>query len=87
MGQFAPSDLVRQAVDVEAAGFAAWFLVADEDEAALDGARKAAPERVREIEKMGPTVVCLQNASGSDPHAALQVYGEQVLPRLRGTRA
>jgi coenzyme F420-dependent glucose-6-phosphate dehydrogenase len=106
------------------------FSWADEDEAALDGARvwKAAQpgeyfsedwhdpaemhaqaaaeisdeqfcqsyiissdpdehaERVREIEKMGPTVVCLQNASGSDPHAALQVYGDKVLPRLRGTR-
>jgi coenzyme F420-dependent glucose-6-phosphate dehydrogenase len=44
-------------------------------------------ERVREIEKMGPTVVCLQNASGADPHAALGVYGEKVLPALRGVRA
>jgi coenzyme F420-dependent glucose-6-phosphate dehydrogenase len=44
-------------------------------------------ERVREIEEMGPTVVCLQNASGADPHAALRVYGEKVLPALRGVRA
>jgi coenzyme F420-dependent glucose-6-phosphate dehydrogenase len=43
-------------------------------------------DRVREIEKMGPTVVCLQNASGSDPHTALQAYGDRVLPLLRGTR-
>ena len=41
-------------------------------------------ERVREIERMGATVVCLQNASGADPHAALRVYGEKVLPALRG---
>jgi coenzyme F420-dependent glucose-6-phosphate dehydrogenase len=43
-------------------------------------------ERVREIEKMEPTVVCLQNASGADPLGALRVYGEKVLPALRGAR-
>src|SRR5215207_2276465 len=43
-------------------------------------------ERIREVEKLGPTVVCLQNASGADPHAALRVYGERVLPTLRGVR-
>ena len=43
-------------------------------------------ERIRQIEQMGATVVCLQNASGADPHAALRVYGEKVLPALRGAR-
>jgi coenzyme F420-dependent glucose-6-phosphate dehydrogenase len=43
-------------------------------------------ERVREIEEMGPTVVCLQNASGAAPLDALRVYGEKVLPALRGAR-
>jgi coenzyme F420-dependent glucose-6-phosphate dehydrogenase len=41
-------------------------------------------ERIREVEQMGATVVCLQNASGVDPHAAFGFYGEQVLPALRG---
>jgi coenzyme F420-dependent glucose-6-phosphate dehydrogenase len=41
-------------------------------------------ERIREIERIGATVVCLQNASGADPHGALRVYGEKVLPALRG---
>jgi len=41
-------------------------------------------DRVREIERLGATVVCLQNGSGADPHGALRVYGEQVLPTLRG---
>jgi coenzyme F420-dependent glucose-6-phosphate dehydrogenase len=41
-------------------------------------------ERIREIEKLGATVVCLQNASGADPRGALRVYGEKVLPALRG---
>jgi alkanesulfonate monooxygenase SsuD/methylene tetrahydromethanopterin reductase-like flavin-dependent oxidoreductase (luciferase family) len=41
-------------------------------------------DRIREIERMGPTTICLQNGSGADPHAALRVYGEKVLPALRG---
>ena len=41
-------------------------------------------ERVREIERLGATVVCLQNASGAAPEDALRVYGERVLPTLRG---
>jgi coenzyme F420-dependent glucose-6-phosphate dehydrogenase len=43
-------------------------------------------ERVREIEAMGATVVCLQNGSGADPLGALRVYGERVLPALKGAR-
>lgn len=43
-------------------------------------------ERVREIEKLGPTIVCLQNGSGANPEGALRVYGEKVLPALRGVR-
>jgi len=43
-------------------------------------------ERIREVEKLGATVVCLQNASGANPHRALEVYGEKVLPALRGAR-
>ncbi len=41
-------------------------------------------ERVREVERLGATVVCLQNGSGAAPE--LRVYGEQVLPALRGAR-
>src|SRR5215208_6369903 len=44
-------------------------------------------ERVREIERLGATVVCLQNGSGAAPEQALRVYGDQVLPALRGTPA
>ena len=40
-------------------------------------------ERVREIERMGATIVCLQNASGYDPIAGMRFYGERVLPALR----
>ena len=44
-------------------------------------------DRIREIEQMGATVVCLQNGSGADPHGALETYGEKVLPALQGARA
>jgi coenzyme F420-dependent glucose-6-phosphate dehydrogenase len=43
-------------------------------------------DRIREVERLGATVVCIQNASGADPERALAVYGERVLPALRGTR-
>jgi coenzyme F420-dependent glucose-6-phosphate dehydrogenase len=40
-------------------------------------------ERVREVEKLGATTVALMNNSGTDPHRAIQVYADSVLPRLR----
>ena len=43
-------------------------------------------ERLRELEQLGATVVVLQNNSGADPIRAIEVYGEQVLPALRGSR-
>jgi len=43
-------------------------------------------DRIREIERLGATIVCIQNASGADPERALTVYGERVLPALRGAR-
>jgi coenzyme F420-dependent glucose-6-phosphate dehydrogenase len=39
-------------------------------------------ERIREIEQLGATVVCLQNGSGAAPEQALEVYGNSVLPAL-----
>jgi coenzyme F420-dependent glucose-6-phosphate dehydrogenase len=43
-------------------------------------------ERIREVERLGATVVCLQNGSGADPVGALRTYGDQVLPALKGAR-
>jgi coenzyme F420-dependent glucose-6-phosphate dehydrogenase len=40
-------------------------------------------ERVRQIEELGATTVALMNNSGVDPLAAIEVYGREVLPRLR----
>jgi coenzyme F420-dependent glucose-6-phosphate dehydrogenase len=44
-------------------------------------------ERIREVERLGATIVCLQNASGADPLGALRTYGERVLPALTGVAA
>jgi coenzyme F420-dependent glucose-6-phosphate dehydrogenase len=41
-------------------------------------------ERIREVDELGATIVALMNVSGADPHAALRMYGERVLPALRG---
>jgi coenzyme F420-dependent glucose-6-phosphate dehydrogenase len=43
-------------------------------------------ERIREIEQLGATIVCLQNGSGAEPVEALRTYERQVLPALRGAR-
>lgn len=43
---------------------------------------EAHAERIREVELLGATTVALMNNSGADPHAAIGVYGETVLPRL-----
>ncbi|MCW2988163.1 MAG: class flavin-dependent oxidoreductase, partial [Solirubrobacterales bacterium] len=39
-------------------------------------------ERIRQVEEMGATTVGLMNNSGADPHAAIEVYGRDVLPQL-----
>jgi coenzyme F420-dependent glucose-6-phosphate dehydrogenase len=40
--------------------------------------------RLKMIREMGATAVVVMNTSGSDPEGALRVYGEQVLPEVRG---
>lgn len=39
--------------------------------------------KIKAIGQLGATAVILMNVSGADPHAALRVYGDQVLPELR----
>jgi coenzyme F420-dependent glucose-6-phosphate dehydrogenase len=43
-------------------------------------------ERVREVERLGATIVALNNCSGPRALEALGVYREHVLPALRGAR-
>jgi coenzyme F420-dependent glucose-6-phosphate dehydrogenase len=41
-------------------------------------------ERIRQVEELGATIVVLANNSGADPHAAIRVYADEVLPALKG---
>jgi coenzyme F420-dependent glucose-6-phosphate dehydrogenase len=42
-------------------------------------------ERIREMERAGATVICLQLIGRADPFGSIRTYGEQVLPVLRGS--
>lgn len=44
-------------------------------------------ERIRQVEEMGATTVALMNNSGADPHAAIDLYRREVLPRLSRSHA
>ena len=41
-------------------------------------------QRIRGLQELGATIVCLQNISGADPFGTIRTYGEHVLPALRG---
>lgn len=40
--------------------------------------------KVKAIQALGATAVCLMNVGDADPHGTLRLYGEEVLPALRG---
>lgn len=40
-------------------------------------------KRIKLLEKLGATKMALMNVSADNPHAAIRVYGESVLPELR----
>jgi coenzyme F420-dependent glucose-6-phosphate dehydrogenase len=42
-------------------------------------------ERIREMERAGATVICLQLIGRADPFGSIRTYGERVLPVLRGS--
>jgi len=44
-------------------------------------------ERLREIEKLGATIVVVANNSGADPEGMISAYRDHVLPSLRGDMA
>src|SRR3954466_11416876 len=75
-----PEEMQRQADDQ----------VTDEDFAKEGFIVSADPEehveRIREMEQLGPTVICLQLIGSADPHGSIRTYRERVLPSLRGAR-
>ncbi len=51
------------------------FLISSEPEAHV--------ERIREMERAGASVICLQLIGRADPFGSIRTYGERVLPPLR----
>jgi len=39
--------------------------------------------KLRELKEMGATTIAVMNCSGADPEAAIRVYGERIVPKLR----
>jgi coenzyme F420-dependent glucose-6-phosphate dehydrogenase len=44
-------------------------------------------ERIGEAGRLGATTIVAMNVSGADPHKAIEIYGERVLPALAKARA
>jgi coenzyme F420-dependent glucose-6-phosphate dehydrogenase len=43
-------------------------------------------EKIRAMEELGATRICLQGVSGADPMGTIELYRDTVLPALRGAR-
>ena len=52
--------------------------------AAISSNPKDHVRRVKLIREMGATAVVMMNTSGADPEGAIRMYGENVLPEVRG---
>jgi coenzyme F420-dependent glucose-6-phosphate dehydrogenase len=52
--------------------------------AIIDSDPQSHVRRIKAIQAMGATAIVLMNISGADPRGTLRIYGEQVLPQLRG---
>lgn len=70
-----PSEVGRNGADVPDSQFEAMAIVSADPDTHV--------KKIRRLEKLGATAVCVMNVSGADPHAALHAYGEHVLPALR----
>ena len=83
-----PAAYVRDLHDPAAMFREANEKVSDEEFAKEGFIVSADPEehirRIREMESLGATVICLQLIGDDDPLGAIRRYGDQVLPALRG---
>lgn len=70
-----PSQIQANGSEVSDAEFKAGAIISSDPAAHV--------RKIKAIEKLGATAIFLMNCSGADPHGALRVYGEQVLPELR----
>jgi coenzyme F420-dependent glucose-6-phosphate dehydrogenase len=73
---YKPAEIQANGQDVSDTVFKAGSLISSDP--------KDHVRRLKMIREMGATAVVVMNTSGSDPEGALRVYGEHVLPEVRG---
>jgi coenzyme F420-dependent glucose-6-phosphate dehydrogenase len=70
-----PAEIGRNGAEVPEMKLEAMAIVSSDPDTHL--------RRIRALEKLGATAVCVMNCSGADPHGMLRTYREHVLPALR----
>jgi coenzyme F420-dependent glucose-6-phosphate dehydrogenase len=70
-----PAEVGRNGTDVSDAQFEAMAIVSSDPGAHV--------KKIRLLEQLGATAVCVMNVSGADPNGTIRTYGEHVLPALR----
>jgi coenzyme F420-dependent glucose-6-phosphate dehydrogenase len=71
-----PAEIQQQGDQVSDTTFKAGALIGSDP--------KAHVRKIKAIEQLGATAIVLMNVSAADPIRALGVYGDEVLPELRG---
>ena len=71
-----PAEIARNGQDVSDKQFEAMAILS------ADPATHV--KKIRLLERLGATAVCVMNVCGSDPDGLIRMYGERVLPELRG---
>ena len=70
-----PVDVGRNGEDISDKQFGAMAIVSAEADTHV--------KKLRMLERLGATTVCVMNVAGSDPEGLIRMYGERVLPELR----
>lgn len=71
-----PAEIQRNGQEVSDAKFKAMSLISSDPSTHV--------RKIKALEQLGPTAMVFMNISGADPEGTLRVYGEKVLPELRG---
>ncbi len=73
---FEPADIKAKGDEVSDSKFKAGALIGSDPSSHV--------RKIKAIQQLGATAIVLMNVSAADPIGALRVYGDQVLPELRG---
>jgi coenzyme F420-dependent glucose-6-phosphate dehydrogenase len=70
-----PAEIGRNGEEISDKQFKAMAILAEDPETHV--------KKLRMLERLGATTVCVMNVCGSDPEGLIRMYGERVLPELR----